>query len=117
MDARSTPHAGTASTSGAGGCACTHATAATTSSPPVICAASASPWTIQAISAASDEREPADTPSSSRNRAIGEHSHNLPYSGGANGAWRSLVARMLWVHEVPGSNPGAPIDAGGLTEA
>src|SRR6478752_2906116 len=25
------------------------------------------------------------------------------------GAWRSLVARGLWVAEVPGSNPGAPI--------
>ena len=25
------------------------------------------------------------------------------------GAWRSLVARRLWVAEVPGSNPGAPI--------
>jgi hypothetical protein len=25
------------------------------------------------------------------------------------GAWRSLVARVLWEHEVPGSNPGAPI--------
>src|SRR6185312_10628102 len=27
---------------------------------------------------------------------------------GAVGAWRSLVARRLWVAEVPGSNPGAP---------
>ena len=27
-----------------------------------------------------------------------------------DGAWRSLVARVLWEHEVPGSNPGAPID-------
>jgi putative copper export protein len=26
-----------------------------------------------------------------------------------DGAWRSLVARVLWEHEVPGSNPGAPI--------
>ena len=26
-----------------------------------------------------------------------------------NGAWRSLAARVLWEHEVPGSNPGAPI--------
>ncbi len=26
------------------------------------------------------------------------------------GAWRSLVARGLWVAEVPGSNPGAPIE-------
>src|SRR5262249_60631831 len=25
-----------------------------------------------------------------------------------SGAWRSLVARGLWVAEVPGSNPGAP---------
>jgi NAD(P)H dehydrogenase (quinone) len=25
-----------------------------------------------------------------------------------NGAWRSLAARVLWEHEVPGSNPGAP---------
>ena len=28
---------------------------------------------------------------------------------GRSGAWRSLVARGLWVAEVPGSNPGAPI--------
>ena len=27
---------------------------------------------------------------------------------GADGAWRSLVARVLWEHEVPGSNPAAP---------
>ena len=27
----------------------------------------------------------------------------------AFGAWRSLVARRLWVAEVPGSNPGAPM--------
>ena len=26
-----------------------------------------------------------------------------------DGAWRSLVARVLWEHEVPGSNPGAPM--------
>src|SRR6185436_14910889 len=26
-----------------------------------------------------------------------------------DGAWRSLVARLLWEQEVPGSNPGAPI--------
>jgi hypothetical protein len=26
------------------------------------------------------------------------------------GAWRSLVARLLWEQEVLGSNPGAPID-------
>jgi hypothetical protein len=25
-----------------------------------------------------------------------------------DGAWRSLVARGLWVAEDPGSNPGAP---------
>src|SRR4051794_7391300 len=30
------------------------------------------------------------------------------------GAWRSLVARTVRVGEVPGSNPGAPIDAAGL---
>ncbi|SUZ99290.1 uncharacterized protein METZ01_LOCUS52144 [marine metagenome] len=24
------------------------------------------------------------------------------------GAWRSLVSRLLWEQEVPGSNPGAP---------
>jgi hypothetical protein len=29
------------------------------------------------------------------------------------GAWRSLVARTVRVGEVPGSNPGAPIGAGG----
>jgi hypothetical protein len=28
---------------------------------------------------------------------------------GPVGAWRSLVARGLWVAEVPGSNPGAPM--------
>src|SRR5919201_3522402 len=26
----------------------------------------------------------------------------------AGGAWRSLAARVVWDHEVPGSNPGAP---------
>src|SRR5918912_2687885 len=26
----------------------------------------------------------------------------------AGGSWRSLVARLLWEQEVPGSNPGAP---------
>src|SRR6185295_5919244 len=26
-----------------------------------------------------------------------------------DGAWRSLVARLLWEQEVPGSNPGAPM--------
>src|SRR4051794_8032453 len=26
-----------------------------------------------------------------------------------HGAWRSLVARLLWEQEVPGSNPGAPM--------
>ena len=25
------------------------------------------------------------------------------------GAWRSLVARLFWVQEAPGSSPGAPI--------
>jgi hypothetical protein len=29
---------------------------------------------------------------------------------GALGAWRSLVARTVRVGEVPGSNPGAPIE-------
>jgi hypothetical protein len=29
---------------------------------------------------------------------------------GRVGAWRSLVARRLWVAEVPGSNPGAPTE-------
>jgi hypothetical protein len=28
------------------------------------------------------------------------------------GAWRNLVARGLWVAEVPGPNPGAPIGDG-----
>jgi hypothetical protein len=32
-----------------------------------------------------------------------------PLYTGRCGAWRSLVARGLWVAEVPGSNPGAPI--------
>jgi hypothetical protein len=27
------------------------------------------------------------------------------------GAWRSSVARLLWEQEVPGSNPGAPIQS------
>ena len=32
------------------------------------------------------------------------------------GAWRSLVARLPWAQEVPGSNPGAPtIDPKGLS--
>jgi uncharacterized protein DUF6812 len=31
-----------------------------------------------------------------------------PYTGRL-GVWRSLVARRLWVAEVPGSNPGTPI--------
>jgi hypothetical protein len=25
-----------------------------------------------------------------------------------DGVWRSLVARLLWEQEVPGSNPGTP---------
>ena len=29
------------------------------------------------------------------------------------GAWRSSVARLLWEQEVPGSNPGAPIELTG----
>src|SRR5471030_2387592 len=35
-------------------------------------------------------------------RASGLHSPT-------RGAWRSLVARLLWEQEVPGSSPGAPI--------
>jgi hypothetical protein len=30
---------------------------------------------------------------------------------GNNGVWRSPVARLLWEQEVPGSNPGAPMDS------
>src|SRR5207245_9327024 len=30
---------------------------------------------------------------------------------GRSGVWRSLVARSVRVGEVPGSNPGTPIDA------
>ena len=26
-----------------------------------------------------------------------------------DGTWRSLVARLLWEQEAPGSNPGVPI--------
>ena len=29
-------------------------------------------------------------------------------AGAFVGAWRSLVARLLWEQEAPGSNPGAP---------
>jgi hypothetical protein len=32
----------------------------------------------------------------------------LPLKPGSIGAWRSLVARLPWAQEVPGSNPGAP---------
>jgi hypothetical protein len=34
---------------------------------------------------------------------IGRMEKFLPF-----GAWRSLVARLPWAQEVPGSNPGAP---------
>ncbi|GEM_PF-1631081 len=34
---------------------------------------------------------------------IGRMKKFLPF-----GAWRSLVARLPWAQEVPGSNPGAP---------
>ncbi len=33
---------------------------------------------------------------------------NLEYDSWAFGAWRSPVARTVWVREAPGSNPGAP---------
>ena len=33
---------------------------------------------------------------------------HTPYLS-SHGAWRSLVARLLWEQEVPGSNPGAPM--------
>jgi hypothetical protein len=40
----------------------------------------------------------------------GSHSTGLASRLGCSlGAWRSLVARTVWVGEVPGSNPGAPI--------
>jgi hypothetical protein len=29
-------------------------------------------------------------------------------NGNANGAWRSLVAHLLWEQRVAGSNPAAP---------
>ena len=32
-------------------------------------------------------------------------------SSGASGMWRSLVARLLWEQEAPGSNPGIPTTA------
>jgi hypothetical protein len=32
-----------------------------------------------------------------------------PYLSCRHGAWRSLVARLLWEQEVAGSNPAAPI--------
>ena len=32
----------------------------------------------------------------------------LPVFSQIVGAWRSLVARLLWEQEAPGSNPGAP---------
>ena len=41
-----------------------------------------------------------------RSRGQGCDLHSAQH---AFGAWRSLVARGLWVAEVPGSNPGAPI--------
>lgn len=30
------------------------------------------------------------------------------YTFALHGTWRSMVARLLWVQEVPGSNPGVP---------
>jgi hypothetical protein len=34
-----------------------------------------------------------------------------------NGVWRSPVARLLWEQEVPGSNPGAPMDTAARARA
>jgi hypothetical protein len=34
-----------------------------------------------------------------------------------NGVWRSPVARLLWEQEVPGSNPGAPIETPGPADS
>src|SRR6185436_18991993 len=54
--------------------------------------------------------EPREAPVRGRRsggRARGSHS-DRPYTR-PSGAWRSLVARLLWEQEVPGSNPGAPI--------
>ena len=55
------------------------------------------------------------SPSASRPRS-GSSTPSVQYGAfrhtGRLGAWRSLVARTVRVGEVPGSNPGAPIDAG-----
>ena len=32
----------------------------------------------------------------------------IHYNGEANGVWRSLVSRMVRVHEAAGSNPATP---------
>ena len=58
--------------------------------------------------------EPTDQ---SRRRSSPRAGHECPLSAVGRpalhslirGAWRSLVARLLWEQEVPGSNPGAPI--------
>ena len=43
---------------------------------------------------------------------VGHGAGNATSRLGRVGAWRSLVARGLWVAEVPGSNPGAPTRQG-----
>jgi len=45
------------------------------------------------------------------NGGHGANISDMGYCWGV-GAWRSLVARAVRVGEVPGSNPGAPIDSG-----
>ena len=36
----------------------------------------------------------------------------MALSCGSDGAWRRPVARVVWDHEVAGSNPAAPISLG-----
>ena len=44
-----------------------------------------------------------------RQRGAGAQTHCSEFLAPALfGAWRSLVARLPWAQEVPGSNPGAP---------
>ena len=44
----------------------------------------------------------------SRRRRFVTAARRWPLDFRTRGAWRSLVARLLWEQEVPGSNPGAP---------